>query len=123
MTIIPESIELTIEFPSGLLILGNNVVRFRFKTKKIQDLYTTGKGSKKYPESIIDAFFELMSVIDAARDERDFYALKSLHYEKLKGKRKNQRSLRLNVQYRLVIQVNEDQQGKYLEVLDIEDYH
>jgi proteic killer suppression protein len=45
-----------------------------------------------------------MQYIRAASDERDFYALKSLHYEKLHGKRSHQRSMRLNDQFRLILQ-------------------
>jgi len=63
-----------------------------------------------------------MQLIRAAVDERAFYAMKSLHYEKLKGQRKHDRSMRLNKQYRLVIQL-EDVNGKTVVIISIEDYH
>ena len=63
-----------------------------------------------------------MSAIDAARDERDLYALKGLHFEKLKG-RTRERSVRLNKQWRLIVSSEKDDDGTYILVIDIEDYH
>ena len=97
-------------------------MRFRFASKKLEMLYTEEKDAHKYP-GVVDAFFEVMAVIDAAEDERDLYALKSLRYEKLSGERKGQRSLRLNKQYRLIGVLEEDEQGKCLVIHEIEDYH
>jgi toxin HigB-1 len=72
-------------------------VRFRFKNKKLEALYTEEKNAHKYP-NIVDDFFEVMAIIDAVLDERDLYAQKGLHFEKLAGQRgkKGQKSLRLN---------------------------
>ena len=69
------------------------------------------------------AFFEVMTLIGGAPDERTLNDLKSLHFEKLKGKRKHERSLRLNKQWRLIVEVLKDSEGNYLLIKDIEDYH
>ena len=98
-------------------------MRFVFKTARLLQLYTNMKGSTKYSSSVIDAFFEVMAIIVAAPDERDFYAIKSLHFEKLQGDRRGERSLRLNDQYRLVVSLEQDKQGKYLLIDKITDYH
>lgn len=97
------------------------LLRFKFKKKKIEALYTEEKNAHKYP-GIMDDFFDVMSAIDAARDERDLYGLKSLRFEKLKG-RLGERSLRLNKQWRLIVALEKDDEGAYLLVIDIEDYH
>jgi len=99
-------------------------LRFYFKKKKLEALYTEEKDAHKYP-GVVDDFFEVMAIIDAAVDERDLYAQKGLRFEKLKGKREKQgqRSLRLNDQWRLIVTVDEDEQGNYLTIIDIEDYH
>jgi proteic killer suppression protein len=101
-----------------------NVVRFKFKKKKIELLYTEEKNAHKYPD-VVDDFFEVMSVIEAAVSEQDLYALKGLRFEKLSGKRgkEGQRSLRLNSQWRLILVIEKDHQGKYILIIDIEDYH
>jgi proteic killer suppression protein len=48
--------------------------------------------------------------------------LELLYYQE-KGARSDERSIRLNKQYRLTLQVMKDQQGNWLLILDIEDYH
>lgn len=98
-------------------------MRFYFADKKLEKLYTEEKDAHKYPESVVDAFFDMMAVIAAAKDERDLRRLKSLRYEKLKGQRSHQRSLRLNDQFRLVVEREEDGEGRFLWIVSIEDYH
>jgi proteic killer suppression protein len=73
----------------------------------------------------VDAFFEAMSAIRAATDERDLYALKGFHFEKLKGDRgkTGDRSLRMNKQWRLIVRVEQDTQGKLILILDIEKHY
>jgi proteic killer suppression protein len=100
-------------------------LRFVFASKKLQELYTDESGATRYPPEVVNAFFDKMAVIRAATDEGDLGALKSLHFEKLKGARGNQgeRSIRLNKQFRLTFTIETDDQGKLLRILDIEDYH
>ncbi len=102
-----------------------NVVRFQFKKKKIEALYTEEKNAHKYPDVVVENFFEIMSIIEAAESEQDLYALKGLRFEKLSGKRgkEGQRSLRLNNQWRLIMVIEKDDQGKYILIIDIVDYH
>ena len=64
-----------------------------------------------------------MAWIRSAEDERDFYGLKSLHYEKLKGSRSHQRSMRLNDQFRLIIELEQNAPENVVVVVAIEDYH
>ena len=99
-------------------------MRFHFKNKKLEALYTEGKNAHKYPD-VVDDFFEVMAIIAAASDERDLYAQKGLHFEKLTGQRGNQwqRSLRLNKKWRLIVTLEKDQQGVYLQIFGREDYH
>jgi toxin HigB-1 len=98
-------------------------LRFAFNSTKLTRLYTEEKGAHKYPPGVVDAFFEVMSVIRHAKDERDLYAIKGLRYEKLKGHRSHQRSIRLNQQFRLILERQRDEQGRYLLIIEIEDYH
>jgi proteic killer suppression protein len=64
-----------------------------------------------------------MQVIRAAPDERVFYNLKSLHFEKLKGDRSSQHSMRLNKQWRLILELEGVAPDKLVVVIRIEDYH
>ena len=76
-----------------------------------------------FSADLVKVYRRRMQLIRAATDERDLYALKSLHYEKLQGKRAHQRSMRLNVQFRLILELQEDKAGKTVVVISIEDYH
>jgi toxin HigB-1 len=77
-----------------------------------------------HAQAIVKAFRKVMQVIRAATDERTFYALRSLHFEKLKGNREGERSMRLNDQWRLILRIKEEKDSpKVVVVLSIEDYH
>ena len=64
-----------------------------------------------------------MSHIAEAVDERDLYALKGLRYEKLKGDRAGERSLRLNDQWRLIVRPVSEADGRVMLIIEIVDYH
>ena len=64
-----------------------------------------------------------MQEIRAADDERVFYAMKSLRFEKLKGSRSQQRSMRLNKQFRLIVELEGEPPTKTVVIIGIEDYH
>lgn len=100
-------------------------MRYCFKNKKIEALFTEEKDARKYPKAVVDAFFDVMLIIIAAEDERDLRAMKSLHFEKLKGERgnKGERSIRLNDQWRLIVNLRKDEEGKLILIIDLEDYH
>ena len=98
-------------------------MRFEFHKPRLKALYCTEKGAQRYASGVVDAFFEVMQVIDSALDERDLRMLKSLHFERLKGKRRHHHSVRLNDQFRLTLELDTDKEGKYVRIIDIEDYH
>ena len=98
-------------------------MEFSFKSKKLEALYTEEKGAHNYEAGVVKAFFDVMETIAAVPDERDLRMLPSLHLEKLKGNRKGQHSLRLNKQWRLIFIFKEDEDGKYLQIIEIADYH
>src|SRR5579872_2807969 len=76
-----------------------------------------------YGREIARAFRKRMQVIRSAPDERDFYALKSLHFEKLQGNREGQCSMRLNQQWRLILRFEKRANGKVVVIISIADYH
>ncbi|HLL90760.1 MAG TPA: type II toxin-antitoxin system RelE/ParE family toxin, partial [Tepidisphaeraceae bacterium] len=85
---------------------------------EVEPGYTAGFG-----RDVVKAYRKRLAVIRAAVDERAFYAAKSLHYEKLKGDRSHQRSMRLNDQFRLVLEIDTDAAGRMIVVVSVEDYH
>ena len=75
------------------------------------------------PVPVISSAQKKIQFLEAAHDERDIRNWKSFHYEKLKGDREGQRSIRLNVQWRLVFVLDEGTSPPTIEILEIEDYH
>jgi proteic killer suppression protein len=90
-------------------------------------LETDPESTGNLEQPIVKAFRKRMQQIRAAPDERDFYKLKSLRFEKLEGKRKHQHSMRLNDQYRLIVELIKKnpsaQSSKVIKIVGIEDYH
>jgi proteic killer suppression protein len=73
---------------------------------------------------IARAFRNKVQVVRAAFDERDLHALKSLHFEKLRGKRAGQHSLRLNERWRLIVRMTESEPGHdVVHIVEVTDYH
>ena len=72
---------------------------------------------------IVKAFRKRMQQIRAAVDERDFYKQRSLRFEKLRGSRAHQHSMRLNDQWRLIVELQGRGRDKVVVVVGIEDYH
>ncbi|HEY1923548.1 MAG TPA: type II toxin-antitoxin system RelE/ParE family toxin [Tepidisphaeraceae bacterium] len=81
-------------------------MEFRFADKKLERLYIEPQNTLGFGPNIVKAFRKVMGFIKDALDEQDFYRMKSLHYEKLKGNRNHQRSLRLNDQFRLIVEID-----------------
>ncbi len=99
-------------------------MEFEFSDRKLERLYVDRRFNAKMAPEVVRAFRETLDVIRDAPDERDFYALKSLHFEKLTGSRRHQHSMRLNDQYRLVVQLVDDPAGRRkVRIESIEDYH
>jgi toxin HigB-1 len=94
-----------------------------FADTSLDRLETDGKYDAGFPQSIVKAFRKRMQTIRAAPDERVFYALKSLHFEKLKGARSHQYSMKLNDQWRLVVEFKGGASNKTVVIASIEDYH
>lgn len=72
---------------------------------------------------IVRAFHRVMLILRAISNETGLYSFKSLRCKKLQGKRSQERSLRLNDQWRLIVALEKREGGNLLVVKGIEDYH
>jgi proteic killer suppression protein len=95
----------------------------RFKDESLEKLEKDAKLDAGYQAGIGETFRKRMQLIRSAADERDLYALKSLHFEKLKGQRDLQRSMMLNKKWRLILEISEGNPKKVVLIVGIEDYH
>lgn len=95
----------------------------KFEDPSLRRLEAEATYTAGFDAAIVKAFRKRMQFIRAAIDERAFYAMKSLHYEKLKGDREGQHSMRLNDQWRLILRIEQDESGKAVVIISITDYH
>jgi len=98
-------------------------MQVRHANKQLERLESERKYYASYPENIVKAFRMRMQLIRQARDERDLRAFRSHRFEKLKGNRTHQYSMRLNDQMRLVIEFEGRGRDKVVVIMGIEDYH
>jgi len=98
-------------------------LRFQFRTDDLRELYVSEKNAHKYPPQVVTAFFRVMGIIHDAGDERDLRAFKSLRYHKLSGPRSHQHALNLHGGYRLIVERQQDEEGRWLLIVEITDYH
>ena len=64
-----------------------------------------------------------LSTLVPAFDERDLRAMRSWHFERLHGERDHAYSMRLNDQFRLVVEIIGSATNKRIRILSVEDYH
>jgi toxin HigB-1 len=98
-------------------------MEIRYQDSSLERLEADPKYLGGFSAAVVSAFRKRINFIRQATNERDLYAWKSLRIEKLKGDRKDQHSMRLNDQWRLIFTIEASADGKYLLVISIEDYH
>lgn len=94
-----------------------------FRDEAYRSLESDPKFTGGHAAAIVKAYRNRMNFIRQAPDERDLYAWKSLRFEKLQGNRAHQRSLRLNDQWMLIIELDGTSPNEKIVIVGIEDYH
>ncbi len=92
-----------------------------FTDADLDRLEIDAKFTAGYGTEIIRGFRKAMQSIRAADDERDLFVLRGLGFEKLKGARSHQCSVRINKQWRLILELSGP--PKKVCIIKIEDYH
>lgn len=92
----------------------------RFKDPAYYRLEVDCQFTLGLPHEVVLAYRRRVRFIRNAIDPRAFYAMKSLHFEKLKGNRLRQYSMRLNAQWRLILELHREHKVLIVSVID---YH
>ena len=98
-------------------------MRFRHANKTLTKMDEQPDFDGGFSPGLAKAFRLRMQFIRAAVNENDLRARKSYRFEKLKGDRSSDYSIRLNDQFRSTFQIEKEEGGNRLVILDIEDCH
>ena len=90
-----------------------------FRDEKLELVETDRAAETKLPVSVINSLRKKLQIMRAAPDERTLRNWKSLHYEKMDG---DERSIRLNDQYRLIFTLDTERRPNKVTVLRIWDH-
>lgn len=103
-----------------IVIIGMDI---EFIDAQLELIETDRAAETGLPVAIIKSCRRKLVFIRSAPDERTLREWKSLRYEKLKGAREGQKSIRLNDQWRLVFRLKSGATPLKMIVLAVEDYH
>jgi proteic killer suppression protein len=98
-------------------------VEVEFFDKDLEQVEQDKTATAGHGDAIDKSFRKKMQFIRAAKDERDLRNMKSLRFKRLEGARKHQHSIRLNDQWRLILELREIEGRTVIGVIGIEDYH
>ena len=94
-----------------------------FADDELALIETDQAGSTRLPVPVIKSARRKLTILRAAVDDRSLRNWNSLHYEKLRGDRDGQRSIRVNDQYRMIFTLDDNSEPQVITILAIEDYH
>lgn len=94
-----------------------------FKNQSLDRLETDATYNAGFSDGIVKAYRKAVQHIRAASDERMFYTRRSFRFEKLHADREGQYSMRLNDQWRLIVEMKGDADTKTIHIIEIVDYH
>lgn len=99
-------------------------MRLRFRQAELRRLYEDPVAhSRRLGPDLIKNYRKKIAFLASAENEQDIRAMKSLRLEKLSGDRDGQHSIRLNDQWRLILEFETDDDGRLVAVIEITDYH
>lgn len=97
-------------------------MEIEFQDARVALVETDRADESRLPIDVINSLRNKLVVIRAAPDERTLRNWRSLHYEKLE-RPGDQRSIRINKQWRLVFTIDTKSRPNKITVLGVEDYH
>lgn len=98
-------------------------MKVRFEDGETPLVETNQAYRLRLPVPVVQAARRKIRLLRNAADERDLYAMKSLHYEKLRGKRDGQRSIKLNDQWRLILEIDRDRNPLEIVIKEISNHY
>lgn len=94
-----------------------------FADDDLDRLETDARATAGHGQPVDRAFRKVVQAIRNADDTRDLLAVRALRLERLKGKRDHQWSMRLNNQWRLIVEFQGSGPNARVRVIEVVDYH
>lgn len=98
-------------------------MKFAYDDPDMKRLASDASFNGEFAAEIVKAYRKRMQQVSSASDQRDLIAIRSLRFEKLKGDRSHQYSIRLNRQWRLIFEIENASDESVIHIVGIEDYH
>jgi proteic killer suppression protein len=98
-------------------------MEIEFADSDYDRLETDASFTAGFSSAVVKAYRKRLQYIRSALDERDLYASKGAHFERLQGDRVGTCSMRLNDQWRLILKLEKSANGKVVVIISIADYH
>ncbi len=99
-------------------------MRIQFENDELRRLYEDAEYlAPQFGRDLIKAYRKKVGFLEAAGSELDLRNYRALRFEKLLGDRVGQHSIRLNDQWRLILRLESDPEGRFLIIIEIVDYH
>lgn len=99
-------------------------MRLVFRDKRLAWVRTKRAAAEtRLPIAVIASAQRKLLQLEAAPDGMTLRGLVGLRYEKLRGDREGQHSVRLNDQWRLIFLLHDTTTPPTIEILEIADYH
>ena len=93
----------------------------KFSNTKLLKLYETGSSGKyRLDKTVIKNFFQVVAILEAAKDIHDLWRQPSLHFERLQG-RDNYYSVRLTLKWRLEMSIAWSDEKMTVGIISIEE--
>ena len=94
-----------------------------FQDSELDRLAFDGTYFGKWTPSLVRAYRKRVNQIKQAPNQQVLYAFKGLRLEKLKGKMQGKHSMKINDQFRLIVQFAKKNGKDTVIIIKIEDYH
>jgi len=93
-------------------------MKVKFSTKELEAFYSTPleniKGKLSFSKDIVRQYKKKIQILISIESINDLKQFRSLNFEALKGNRKGEYSIRLNIQYRLIFKIEKEKNGDYV---------
>lgn len=96
---------------------------YEFDDPDLERLATDPTFTGGHSPAVVKGFRKVIGFVKGVLDERALYAMRGLNFHPLERDREGQHSLKINDQWRLIVELRGEAPKKRIGVIEIVDYH